>query len=342
MKSMQHVVVLVLVMLGCAKGLFLPGRAYAQAAVTTPVAQTSTAAPSIKTIATEKTETLQLLGGQSFTFVKRVVSIDRQRRNMDDENVEWWELRDAAHSVIYRQSYGPTVFQDGGFRENNLVDARVLKTKLGSAIAIEGLILPSAPNSGIWIQVFGIFNGKLVAFGPSMTTDGQFAGETLDSFTPSVMIRGQKPHVVERDVLNFEVWTGDFSIIYPVFVDWMNAKLRPAWRCLRTSGQGQIDRCRYKIKADPHREPKDLTFVRLFHEPEEGLSTPGHVVIKPESSIEYVEAEAPVEWNEKNDFISITVPFGSPDVWLHVKIDGQDGWIHTEEDLNAVGLEQAG
>jgi hypothetical protein len=29
-------------------------------------------------------------------------------------------------------------------------------------------------------------------------------------------------------------------------------------------------------------------------------------------------------------------------VWIHVKIDGQDGWISGEEDFEAVGLPQAG
>jgi hypothetical protein len=29
-------------------------------------------------------------------------------------------------------------------------------------------------------------------------------------------------------------------------------------------------------------------------------------------------------------------------VWLHVKIDGHEGWIVGEEDFDAVGLPQAG
>jgi hypothetical protein len=39
------------------------------------------------------------------------------------------------------------------------------------------------------------------------------------------------------------------------------------------------------------------------------------------------------------------VTFGVSDpgkVWIHVKIDGQDGWISGEEDFEAVGLPQAG
>jgi hypothetical protein len=44
-------------------------------------------------------------------------------------------------------------------------------------------------------------------------------------------------------------------------------------------------------------------------------------------------------WSE--DEKSIT--FGANgDMWLKVRIDGAEGWIHSEEDFEAVGLPQAG
>ena len=39
------------------------------------------------------------------------------------------------------------------------------------------------------------------------------------------------------------------------------------------------------------------------------------------------------------------VTFGvSPEgeIWLKVRIDGREGWIHSQEDLDAIGLAQAG
>lgn len=311
-------------------------------AVTQLSAAVATDTTPVKTIAREKTQGPFQLGNQSFTFVKRVLSVDRQPHNPDDETVEWWELRDRTGLAILHQSYGPVAFENGTFRETTWVDARALKAKFGLGILVEGYDLPSAPNSGTWVQVFGMFNGKLVSFSPRIATDGELQGEALESFTPTVMFRGRKPQEVQRDILNFRVWAQDFSIIFPVLVDWNSAKVRPAWHCLQMTPLGQIDRCRYKIKADPHREQKELTFVRLFNEPQEGLGTPAHIIVKPASKIQYLEAETPVDWHEEKDFIYISVPAGPGELWLHVNIDGRDGWIHTEEDFQAVGLEQAG
>jgi hypothetical protein len=30
------------------------------------------------------------------------------------------------------------------------------------------------------------------------------------------------------------------------------------------------------------------------------------------------------------------------DPWLHVRIDGREGWLHTAEDFAAIGVPQAG
>jgi hypothetical protein len=83
-----------------------------------------------------------------------------------------------------------------------------------------------------------------------------------------------------------------------------------------------------------------VTFVRLFLDPDAGF-TPKHVIVQPMSAIDYLEAEAPVRWDANAERISFTVPDGG-DVWLKIRIDGQEGWIHSEEDLQAVGLRQAG
>jgi hypothetical protein len=278
---------------------------------------------------------------QSFTFVEHVQSIDHQPHDADsDETVEWWELRDATGNAVYHQQLGVSL-QNGSFDETESVGARELKTKLGQGILVDGSSLPSAPDYSGWFQVFGLFNGKLVPFGAPMSTDGEFLGEAEDSFQPSVVFRGQQPQTVTRDVLNFRVWTGNFSIIYPVLIDWMQAKVRPAWTCYRTTAKGMVATCTYKVQIDSAtRTPQDLTFVRLCAEPEEGFAVK-HVVVKPESKIEYLEGQMRVNWSETKDNVSIGVGDGS-DVWLHVRIDGQEGWIHTQEDFDAVGLPQSG
>ncbi|HKU27049.1 MAG TPA: hypothetical protein VJQ54_16355 [Candidatus Sulfotelmatobacter sp.] len=297
--------------------------------------------PPAKIVTSERTLGPFQVQNQSFTFVEHMQSIDRQPHNSnDDETVEWWELRDAAGNAVYHQQLGVSL-QNGSFEDTESVGARELKTRLGQGILVDGSSLPSAPEYSGWFQVFGLFNGKLVPFGPPMSTDGEFLGEAEDSFQPSVMFRGQQPQTVTRDVLNFRVWTGNFSIIYPVLIDWIQAKVRPAWTCYRMTAKGMAASCTYKVQIDSAtRLSKDLTFVRLYAEPEEGFPVK-HVVVKPDSKVEYLEGQMRVDWSETKDNISIGVGEGS-DIWLHVRIDGEEGWIHTQEDFDAVGLPQSG
>lgn len=280
------------------------------------------------------------VNNQSFTLVTHIQSIDRQPHDPDsDETVEWWEFRDGAGKVVYHQQLGVSL-QNGSFDDTESVGARQLKTKLGQGILVDGSSLPSAPEYSGWFQVFGLFNGKLVPFGAPMSTDGEFLGEEEESFQPSAMFRGQQPQTVTRDVLNFRVWTGNFSIIYPVLIDWIQAKVRPAWTCYRMTAKGMVATCTYKVQADASRTNNDLTFVRMYAEPEEGFPVT-HVVIKPDSKIEFLEAQLPVDWSADKDNIRIGAG-NEADVWLHVRIDGQEGWIHTQEDFQAIGLPQSG
>jgi hypothetical protein len=300
------------------------------AAQAQPTAQT---VPQV--VVSDHTEGPFHVGGQTFTFVKHVQGVGGHTSG-DDSTVEWWELRDAAGAVVYRREY-PVAFENGTLAETEHVDARELKASFGQGILIEAGELPSAPNGGWWVQIFGLVNGKLTPLSGAMSTDGAFLGEKVESYQPSQTFHGQQLQTVSHDVLKFRVWTGNVSIIYSVLIDWIQGKVRPEWTCL--GAQGQLSGCHYQIEADPIRE-KEMTFVRLFPEPENG-STPKHVVVKPDSKIDYLEAKAFVSWSADQENVS----FGVSDpgkVWIHVKIDGQDGWISGEEDFDAVGLPQSG
>jgi hypothetical protein len=299
-----------------------------------PIGSPTSTAP--KLVASDVTQGPFLLGDQSFTFIKHIQSIEGSK-SVDDSMVEWWELRDDRGKTVYRQQYGLN-FQDKTFADTEDVDARELKASFGRGILINGGSLPSAPNSGWWVQVFGLVNGKLSAMGAPMSTEGDFIGEEVETYQSSALFRGQQMRSVSRDLLNFRVWTGNFSIIYGVLIDWVQGTVRPAWICSRMTAKGQVSACRYKVEASPVRD-KEMTFVRLFSEPEDGF-TPKHVVIKPESRIDYLEAEAAVPWSADQNNISFGVS-GGGQVWLHIRVDGQEGWISGEEDLEAVGLSAA-
>jgi hypothetical protein len=141
-----------------------------------------------------------------------------------------------------------------------------------------------------------VINGKLTPLSGAMSADGAFLGEQFESYQPSPTFRRQQPQTVSHDVLKFRVRTGNVSIIYGVMIDWIQGRVRPEWTCL--TAQGQPAACHYQIEANPMRgsEMTKMTFVRLSAEPENGF-TPKHVVVKPDSKIEYLEGEASVSWS---------------------------------------------
>ena len=82
-----------------------------------------------------------------------------------------------------------------------------------------------------------------------------------------------------------------------------------------------------------------MTFVRLHVEAEEGFGTPDHVVVKKDSKVEFLAAEGEVQWEEDEHGVGLSP---GDDFWIKVRIDGKEGWIHTQEDFMAIGLPQAG
>lgn len=310
-----------------------------EVATQVPVASGAYPAQSPSTlVASDVTQGPFTVGDQTFTFVKHVLKIEGAKP-ADESTVDWWELRDADGKAIVHQQNPPAHVQNGAFEDTEDVSASELKTTLGRGLLLSGAGEPSAPNEGWWVQVYGLLNNKLTAMGPPVSAEGDFLGEAVDSYQPTAMIRGQQLQMVTRDVLNFRVWTGNFNITYSVLIDWIQGALRPAWTCSRTGSKGPVSACRYKVQADRVRTA-EMTFVRLFPEPDDDF-TAKHLVVKPDSTIEYIEAEVPMSWSSDPNHIG----FGVQDMtkmWLHIKIDGQDGWISGEEDFEAVGLPQAG
>jgi hypothetical protein len=142
-----------------------------------------------------------------------------------------------------------------------------------------------------------------------------------------------------NDILRFRVWTGNFSIVYPVLINWITGKLEPSWRCVRATSHGRVESCDYPIQVDPSSR-SERTFVRLFSEPDERFM-PKHVVIEPNSKVEFLGAEVPITWSEDAKNICFGVAQNG-DTWLKVRIDGVEGWIHTQEDFDAIGLPLSG
>jgi hypothetical protein len=212
----------------------------------------------------------------------------------------------------------------------------LLRGSNGTGLLIESGCLPSAPLSGGPWQIVGVVGGKLVPFGKPLVTVGKW-GE----FVPGVIKRTGNLTQILLDVLRFQVWTGYFFVSVPVRIDWREGKLALAQRCMYQTGRGFAEGgC--EVPVDEARvacRQQEMTFVRMFRESNERSGPPAHVVVKMDSKVEVVAGKVDIIWGEGPEAVTISV---GEDVRVKVRIDGKEGWIHTLEDLNAVGLFASG
>lgn len=274
------------------------------------------------------------VGGRTFRVALQVKQL-RVGGNPDPdfgETVSVVQIRDEAGRVQFQKTLPYRVWGDR-FEDTTAVHAEILKGRVGSGLLLTYGVVPSTPLGGQSWQVFGVVNGRLGPFSGPISADGDLAGQTSGHTTNTTW-----DEILKADVLNFRIWTGNFFVIVPLRVDWTMGSVRPAYRCWKITGSGPIEACRFRVEAE--RAPDEgLTFVRLFQEADEKIGIALHAVVKKDSVVEFVEAEAALKWEESAGQVGLSV---SEDVWLKVRIDGKEGWIHSQENFQAVGLPQAG
>jgi hypothetical protein len=245
------------------------------------------------------------------------------------------DILDAAGAVQY-QKFFPYEVEQGTFSATCSADVRLLRGSNGAGLLIESGCLPSAPLAGGPWQIVSVVRGKLVPFGKPLVTEGKW-GE----FVPGAVNRSGSMTQILPDVLSLRVWTGYFFVSVPVRIDWQKGKLALGQRCMYQTGQGFAEGgCEVPVdEVRVTRMQQEMTFVRMFRESEERSGPPAHIVVKMDSKVEVVAGKVPIIWDEGPDTVRISV---GEDIWIKVRIDGKEGWIHTPEDLNAVGLFASG
>jgi len=313
-----------------------------------------------------------ILQGKTFTVIVqkfRLIWPPEARHTFDpddDETAISFEIRDPSGAVAYARMPNEPVTQqamlDQARREGRVgfsISYSVLRLDglLQQALLVDSGELPSAPDACDTFWVFGLFAGKLKPFAEPYCGLLEFPESTqtgvvrLKKYVPPapegkiVDMSGQNRGVeslAQNDVFEIRYWTGHFNVLFPVQVDFAMGRLRPAQQCLRMAeADGKSmpryeDLCDFHVKADRVPAAED-TFVRLFPEPDEKL-TPKHVVVKRNSKVEFMAVrttnimDGQGKWSAKFE----------ENPWLKVRIDGQVGWVRSEEDLEALGLPQAG
>jgi hypothetical protein len=191
----------------------------------------------------------------------------------------------------------------------------------------------SAPDACANYLILGLFDGKLKPYSE------EFCEDLVE---PASVVNRQWKLKTGPDT-GFEIFevrrrAGYFNVIIPVRIEFVMAKLLPAQWCVQLHAAPDMrERCEFPVEAE--RVPaKEDTFVRLYPEADE-QAIPKHVVVKPNSKVEFLSALSHNALDRNGKWIAAP-NMGIP--WLRVRIDGQVGWVHAEEDLIALGLSFAG
>ncbi len=176
-------------------------------------------------------------------------------------------------------------------------------------------------------------------------------GGLITAGPPSPLYKTAGPAGPQADVVEFKVWTGHCRLVFPIRVDWAQGKLTPAQQCLKTA-DGLSAGCQYKVIPEESLSSNGLTFVRLWPNPDEKSGSPAKTVVKKNSKIDLLTALVETQWSDGSDSNPSTsgesqnaiAGAGSVgvaqngDLWMKVRIDGKEGWMHSEEDFQALGL----
>lgn len=82
----------------------------------------------------------------------------------------------------------------------------------------------------------------------------------------------------------------------------------------------------------------DGAVVTLYPQPQEDPYAARQIPLRSNSALEFLAARARATWQNRGERFSCSFD----DLWLHVRIDGADGWVHSPADFAALGMPAAG
>ena len=265
--------------------------------------------------------------GQTFTVVQHLKHTGQEGDALDYTSIVLLEILDSGGVVRYRDNF-PYAAEDGGFCGASV---KVLSGSNGAGFLLDMACDPSEPDNGGPWQILSVSNGKISPLGKPFSTQGRIA-----DFVPGEIQKIGNLTKIFPDELRIRLFTGYFYVTVPVRVGWWEGGLALGQRCLYQTGHGFAEGgCEMPVE-DVERAPseQELTFVRLFSESND-QGTPAHVVVKKDSKVEILAGKVFVTREESKRGTNLGV---GPDIWVKVRVDGKEGWIHTAEDLQAVGL----
>ena len=261
--------------------------------------------------------------GQTFTVVQHL----KEQKGDVDATLALLEIVDSGGVVWYRDDY-PYAVESGGFCPASV---KVISGSNGAGFLLDMACATSEPDSGGPWQILSVANGKISPLGKPFSAAGQ-----MGDFVPGKINKIGNLTQILPDELRIRLFTGYFYVTVALRLGWWKGGLALAQHCFyQTSHEFAPDGCEMPVE-DVERQPseQELTFLRMFRE-SNAQGIPEHVVVKKDSQVEILGGKVFVTWEEAKSLINLGV---GPDIWVKARIDGKEGWIHTEEDLQAVGL----
>ena len=261
--------------------------------------------------------------GQTFTVVQHL----KGQEGDADPTLALLEIVDSGGVVWYRDDFAYAA-ESGGFCPASV---KLISGSNGEGFLLDMGCAASEPDSGGPWQILGVANGKISPLGKPFSAAGQ-----MGDFVPGKINKIGNLTQILPDELRIRLFTGYFYVTVAFRVGWWEGGLALAQRCFYQTGHGLApDGCEMPVE-DVERQPseQELTFLRMFSE-SNARGIPEHVVVKKDSQVEILACKVFVILGESKSGISLGV---GPDIWVKLSVDHKEGWIHTEEDLQAVGL----
>ena len=266
--------------------------------------------------------------GQTFTVVQHFKHTGQEGDARDDITIALLEIVDAGGVVRYRDDFAYAV-EAGGFC---VASVKVISGSNGAGFLLDMACEASQPDSGGPWQILSVSNGKISPLGKPFSAAGQ-----MGDFVPGKINKIGNLTQILPDELRMHLFTGYFYVSVPLRVGWSEGGLALAQRCSYQTGHGFApDGCEMPVEdVERQSSEQEITFVRMFGESNAQAGIPEHVVVKKNSQVEILAGKVFVTLEESKIGIDLGV---GPDIWVKVRVDGKEGWIHTEEDLQAIGL----
>ena len=256
------------------------------------------------------------------------------------------QILDAHGNSVHDQTFPYTV-AERRFTETLTASASLLGGTGGAALVIR-FLEQRVPSPGAtpefakesW-QLFGIVSGHLAPFGAVLPL-GQGTNITVNGTMAAVMMKGGiavMPIASTAEVLSFRAWTGNFYAHVPVRFDWANGQWGQGQQCYQTASGNLTERgCIMPVEAklQPRPSDADTLYVQLFAAPDGNTDNLQNVPVSPDSQVEVLEMQAIVDWNWDSRDQHVSCNFRS--VWLRIRIDGNEGWVHGQDAFDALGL----